>query len=586
MARKLGRYELLRPLGRGGMAEVFLARRRGPGGVEKRLVVKRIRRERAKDPRFVSMFVREAQVSMSLAHKNIVPMFDFGRAGNELFLVMEYVKGLDLGLATTEVESGGGKIRGTPMYMSPEQACGEPVDGRSDLFSLGLILWEALAGRRAYGRGDPTSILGLAREAKVPALPSEVPEELHDIVARAPQRNPGERFRTARDMQMALDGYVVAARAQSSGHRAQPLGHWLAESVRQALEESPQLGPETQLEQMPRGEVVTFLDDGEQGLEKITTTNATIRSLAETVAGEDGSEPAHEPDSNPHGETHSESYDEHPAVLPFMETDPDSAQQAVYRAAKKAGGDRAESAAELDDSPRSGRRGIMWLSAAAIAAAIVIATVWRIDSTSSEPRSALPSDTERASPAFDRNGTATEARPTEARPTEARPSASPDAGVATASGLAASPDEPGDTPGHTTPATPRNPPGPNSEPGQNINPKPSQKIPHKPSRKQNPQAGQKTVSKAVRKPGPKTDRAESNRVDALGSVRVSTSPWATVSVSGRSESCRDTPCKLDLPPGTYSVTLHNPVKNVGKTVDVHVKAGETATIREILTRAP
>ncbi|MBT8493406.1 MAG: serine/threonine protein kinase, partial [Deltaproteobacteria bacterium] len=99
MGLQLGRYELLRPLARGGMAEVFLARRRGPGGVEKQLVVKRIAREKSRDPRFAEMFVTEARLSMSLAHRNIVPVFDFGRAGDELFLVMEFVDGVDLGRA-------------------------------------------------------------------------------------------------------------------------------------------------------------------------------------------------------------------------------------------------------------------------------------------------------------------------------------------------------------------------------------------------------------------------------------------------------------------------------------------------------
>lgn len=75
------------------MAEVWLGRRRGAGGVEKRVVIKRILRERVKDPRFLGLFVSEAQISMSLAHKNIVPMFDFGRVDDELFLVMEYIDG-------------------------------------------------------------------------------------------------------------------------------------------------------------------------------------------------------------------------------------------------------------------------------------------------------------------------------------------------------------------------------------------------------------------------------------------------------------------------------------------------------------
>jgi serine/threonine protein kinase len=96
MSRALGRYELLRPLARGGMAEVFLARRRA-AGVEKWLVVKRMRRERAGDPRVLELFVREARLSMSLAHQNIVPVFDFGRIDDQVFIEMERVEGKDVG---------------------------------------------------------------------------------------------------------------------------------------------------------------------------------------------------------------------------------------------------------------------------------------------------------------------------------------------------------------------------------------------------------------------------------------------------------------------------------------------------------
>nr|MBA3542316.1 serine/threonine protein kinase [Deltaproteobacteria bacterium] len=96
MVRALGRYELLRPLARGGMADVYLARRR-VGGIEKLLVVKRMRPERSGDARFLALFMREASVSMSLAHQNIVPVFDFGRSGEDVFLAMERVEGRDLG---------------------------------------------------------------------------------------------------------------------------------------------------------------------------------------------------------------------------------------------------------------------------------------------------------------------------------------------------------------------------------------------------------------------------------------------------------------------------------------------------------
>ncbi|HEU4735111.1 MAG TPA: serine/threonine-protein kinase [Kofleriaceae bacterium] len=103
MARALGRYELLRPLARGGMAEVYLARRRA-AGIEKWLVVKRMRPETSGDPRFLDLFVREARLSMSLVHQNIVPVFDFGRIDDQVFLAMERVEGKDLGssLARTQ----------------------------------------------------------------------------------------------------------------------------------------------------------------------------------------------------------------------------------------------------------------------------------------------------------------------------------------------------------------------------------------------------------------------------------------------------------------------------------------------------
>src|SRR5689334_12800600 len=78
------------------MAEVYLARRR-VAGVEKRLVIKRMKREHSRDPRFLDLFVREAQLSMALVQQNIVPVFDFGRIGDDVFLAMEYIEGKDLG---------------------------------------------------------------------------------------------------------------------------------------------------------------------------------------------------------------------------------------------------------------------------------------------------------------------------------------------------------------------------------------------------------------------------------------------------------------------------------------------------------
>ena len=302
MGRTLGRYELIRPLARGGMAEVFLARRRAAGGVEKRVVIKRIRRERTGDARFAALFVREARLSMSLAHKNIVPVFDFGRAGDELFLVMEYVDGvalatalararerglgldpvlvayvgleacqaleyahqvsgqdglpqgvihrdvtpanvllsysgevklLDFGIATSEAgDAEETRVRGTPPYMAPEQARGESLSAGTDVFAVGLVLWEALAGRRAYAGADLRQILATARRGQVPPLePGMAPEPLRAIVERATRPDPVDRYPDAGAMQLALDEYLVDARAgvERRGPSHQLLAAWLRE---------------------------------------------------------------------------------------------------------------------------------------------------------------------------------------------------------------------------------------------------------------------------------------------------------------------------------------------------------------------
>ena len=104
MAHAFGRYELLRPVGRGGMAEIWLGRRRGAGPMERRVVVKRILRESVRDPLLMQLFVSESEISMAMAHKNIVPTFDFGRVGDELFLVMEYVDGTNFGSALAKAK--------------------------------------------------------------------------------------------------------------------------------------------------------------------------------------------------------------------------------------------------------------------------------------------------------------------------------------------------------------------------------------------------------------------------------------------------------------------------------------------------
>src|SRR5207245_829740 len=107
VSMRFGRYELLRPLGRGGMAEVFLARYLGPEGFEKRLVIKRVLPQLSDDPRLLRMFFEEARTQVSLSHGNLVSVFDFGRVGNEYFIAMEHVPGADLSLLLGSARADG-----------------------------------------------------------------------------------------------------------------------------------------------------------------------------------------------------------------------------------------------------------------------------------------------------------------------------------------------------------------------------------------------------------------------------------------------------------------------------------------------
>lgn len=292
-ATVLGRYELLRLLGRGGMADIYLARR-VVAGLEKRLVIKRVRPERAGDTTFLELFVREARLSMTLNHQNIVPVFDFGRVGDAAFLAMEHVEGRDLGETLRRASaplspllaafiaaeccqaldhahrrcapdgtalgvvhrdvtprnvllswSGevkltdfgvaalagdpGGDVRGTVAYMAPEQARYEPTDARADLYALGLVLWEMVAGQRVRRFRNKGELLEATRAGVLPPLP-EAPPALVEVIERATRRDPAERFADARQLLEALDRYLVEARAADPGPApARQLADWLAE---------------------------------------------------------------------------------------------------------------------------------------------------------------------------------------------------------------------------------------------------------------------------------------------------------------------------------------------------------------------
>ena len=341
MSRALGRYELLRPLARGGMGEVYLARRRA-AGVEKWLVVKRMRPERAGDARFLDLFMREAKLSMSLAHQNIVPVFDFGRIDDQVFLAMERIEGKDLGSTLAKARHGlspllaafiaaeccqaldyahrrrgpdgaplgivhrdvtprnvllswSGEVKltdfgiaalagdarssavGTPAYMAPEQARGEPTDARADVYAMGLVLREAWTGVRARGGSDRESTLALAREAALEPWPEGFTGPLRDIVDRATAAAPDERYGDARLLLEALDAFILEERAGKKGDApARQLAAWLDATWEEEREEG------AIEEAIEGGHLVSFLDDG--AIDVLGT--GTQRSMAATAADE------------------------------------------------------------------------------------------------------------------------------------------------------------------------------------------------------------------------------------------------------------------------------------------------------------
>jgi eukaryotic-like serine/threonine-protein kinase len=282
MMQTVGKYQLLRELGRGGMAEVFLALETGPASVERLVVLKRVLPELVGDRQFSTMFLDEARIAMRLSHPNVAHVYEVGEHEGRHFLAMEYVHGadlrtvlrryelqtltpaltaligartagalhhahnlqtlrgeplnvvhrdispanicvshegnvkvLDFGIAkaTTNLDQTRmGVLKGKYAYMSPEQARAEPLDGRSDLFSLGIVLFEALTYRRLFKREtDAKSLEALFNQDVAPPsryADAPVSPELDRIVLRLLDRDREQRYATAQELEHDLDSYL------------------------------------------------------------------------------------------------------------------------------------------------------------------------------------------------------------------------------------------------------------------------------------------------------------------------------------------------------------------------------------------
>jgi serine/threonine-protein kinase len=260
-----GRYEILRHLARGGMAEVYLAH---DLMLDRPVALKVLFPELSTDRNFVERFRREAQAAANLSHPNIVSIYDWGEEEGTYFIVMEYIEGRTLGqiirgegplLADRAAEIGAdvaaalafahrsgvvhrdvkpgnvlisptgqvkvtdfgiaraansdgdltqtGAVMGTATYFSPEQAQGNRVDGRSDVYSLGVVLYEMVAGRPPFTGDNPMAIAYKhVREEPVPprSVNADVPEAFEAIVLQAMAKNPNDRYTSADELRQDL----------------------------------------------------------------------------------------------------------------------------------------------------------------------------------------------------------------------------------------------------------------------------------------------------------------------------------------------------------------------------------------------
>jgi eukaryotic-like serine/threonine-protein kinase len=274
-----GRYRIVRKLGAGGMANVYLAEDQELG---RRVAIKILNDRHANDDQFVERFRREAKNAAALSHPNIVSIYDRGEAEGTYYIAMEYLEGrslkelivgrgpapiavaieyarqilaalrfahrhgivhrdikphnvlvdgegrvkvTDFGIARagTSQMTEAGSIVGTAQYLSPEQARGAAVDQRSDLYSLGVVLYELLTGEAPF-EGETAVEIAMRHLSQVPEPPSalrpEVPRELDLVVTRALAKDPEDRYQSADEMEADLErvtrGAPVAAATEES----------------------------------------------------------------------------------------------------------------------------------------------------------------------------------------------------------------------------------------------------------------------------------------------------------------------------------------------------------------------------------
>jgi serine/threonine-protein kinase len=268
MIERIGNCRIVEEIGSGGMAVIYKAVQES---LNRTVAIKALKSSVAADSQFAVRFEREALSVSSLQHENIIHIYDFYKLSGSLFIVMEFVDGIDLydllekcpmlppevaaiiamqvargldyahyrGIIHRDIKpanvmigkNGGVKLMdfgiardqafgdltetgtglGTPSYMSPEQILGDKLDFRSDMFSLGIVFYQMLCGRKPFVEDDQKSVMHKIRLERYTAprkLNPEVPRELERILARCLMKRKQDRFRSTQDLVLALERFI------------------------------------------------------------------------------------------------------------------------------------------------------------------------------------------------------------------------------------------------------------------------------------------------------------------------------------------------------------------------------------------
>lgn len=296
-----GRYRIVKELGKGTMGVVYEAH---DPQIDRLVALKILRPDRMVSEAYVGRFIKEARAIGRLSHPSIVTIYDVGEDHGTIYIAMEYLKGTpfnqvvrsgrltviqavdiarqvaealdyahnkaivhrdikpsniiltddnrvkltDFGIARIEdagavYQTQAGEILGTPVYMSPEQVMGQTVDGRSDLYALGVILYEMVVGRRPFG-GDTIAAIFRSITQDIPEPPSSadppIQQALSDLIMKSLAKSPDDRFQTGSEMAAALAAVLsqpsqspppipdVAKASRATVAKGMPLGIILA----------------------------------------------------------------------------------------------------------------------------------------------------------------------------------------------------------------------------------------------------------------------------------------------------------------------------------------------------------------------